>query len=107
MFSIRTISAGIAAIAAPGIAVQWDRAGAYFWKRGDDGMARRASIIILQRTDDRVLVEGDIVPGEIIVTEGADRVRAGVELPAIPLPVVPLNTKQKNVGAAPSQVISQ
>lgn len=81
VFAIRAVSEGVTVIAAPGIAVQWDRAGAYLWKRNEEGKAERASIVIVQRTDDRVLIEGDIAAGDAIVTEGADRVRAGLSLP--------------------------
>ncbi len=82
VFAVSTTSEGRAAIAVPGLALQWDRAGAYVWRRGKDGVAERAGVVILQRTDEVVLVEGEIEPGDVIVSEGADRVRGGVPLPA-------------------------
>lgn len=81
VLAVSTTAKGEPAVAAPGLAVQWDRAGAYVWRRSEDGVAERAGIVILQRTDETVLVEGDLKPGDVIVSEGADRVRGGVPLP--------------------------
>ncbi|MEL7492009.1 MAG: efflux RND transporter periplasmic adaptor subunit [Pseudomonadota bacterium] len=81
VFTVSTYSDGAPALAVPGLSVQWDRAGAYVWKRDQDGKAVRASVQILQRTDNVVLVEGDLKAGDAIVADGADRVRAGVPLP--------------------------
>lgn len=85
VFTVTATKDGEQAIALPGLAVQWDRAGAYVWKRNNEGVAARASIVILQRTDNVVLVEGDITAEDIVAADGADRVRAGVPLPARPL----------------------
>ena len=84
VFAVSTTSAGAPAVSVPGLAIQWDRAGAYVWKRSADGVAVRADIKILQRTDDIVLVEGSLEPGDSVVSEGADRVRGGLPLPAPP-----------------------
>ena len=81
VFAVSTTKKGENAIAVPGLAVQWNRSGAFVWKRNAEGKAARASVVILQRTDDVVLVEGDIKPGDAIVADGADRVREGVPLP--------------------------
>ncbi|MEM8770294.1 MAG: efflux RND transporter periplasmic adaptor subunit [Pseudomonadota bacterium] len=84
VFTVETTAEGEPAVSLPGLAIQWDRAGAYVWRRGRDGVAERASVVILQRTDDIVLVEGDVKVGDAIAVEGADRVRRGVPLPASP-----------------------
>lgn len=81
VFAVETTSEAKRAIALPGLAIQWDRSGAYVWRRGAEGQSERASIVILQRNDDEVIVEGDIAAGDVIVGEGADRVRAGMILP--------------------------
>ncbi len=81
VLAISTTAMGEQAVAAPGLSVQWDRAGAYVWRRNKDGVAERAGVVILQRTDETVLVEGELKPGDVIVSEGADRVRRGVPLP--------------------------
>ncbi|WP_425410269.1 efflux RND transporter periplasmic adaptor subunit [Hyphococcus sp.] len=79
--AVSTTAEGEPAIAVPGLSVQWDRAGAYVWRRGEDGAAERAGVIILQRTEDMVLVEGDLQADDVIVSEGADRIRGSVPLP--------------------------
>ena len=81
VYAVSTTSRGAPAVALPGLAIQWDRAGAYVWKRNAEGKAMRAAVVILQRTDDVVMVEGAVSPGDEVVAEGADRVRAGVDLP--------------------------
>lgn len=81
VFTVSTTAEGESAVAAPGLSIQWDRSGAFVWRRGPDGAAERASVVILQRTDDIVLVEGDLRAGDVIAAEGADRVRRGVPLP--------------------------
>lgn len=81
VYAVSTTSRGAPAVALPGLAIQWDRAGAYVWKRNAEGTAMRASVVILQRTDDIVLVEGALAPGDEVVSEGADRVRVGSPLP--------------------------
>lgn len=92
--AVMTAADGEPAVAVPGFAVQWDRRGAYVWRRSNDGAAERAGIVILQRTGDRVLVEGALKVGDVVVAEGANRVRIGVPLPA------PDNTKENNAAGA-------
>lgn len=82
VFAVSTTAQGEPAIAVPGLAIQWDRSGAFVWRRNNDAAAERVSVVILQRTDDTVLVEGDVRAGDAIVVEGADRVRRGAPLPA-------------------------
>jgi RND family efflux transporter MFP subunit len=84
VLAVTTTADGEPAIAVPGLAIQWDRSGAYVWRRGRGDTAERAGVVILQRTDETVLVEGELQLGDAIVAEGADRVRAGVPLPAGP-----------------------
>ncbi len=94
IFAVSTVSRGAPAVSVPGLAIQWDRAGSYVWKRGADGAAMRAEVEILQRTDNIVLVAGEIEPGDAVVSEGADRVRAGVPLPDA--------TRRRKAGGAPT-----
>ncbi|PQA88508.1 efflux RND transporter periplasmic adaptor subunit [Hyphococcus luteus] len=81
VFAVSTTSKGEPAVSVPGLAIQWDRNGPYVWKRGEDGRAERADVSIIQRTDNIVLVRGAVEPGDMIVWEGSDRVRAGFPLP--------------------------
>lgn len=65
---------------APSLAVLYDRAGAYVWRRNSDGAAERTPVTVVRRTDSAVLVEGPLSEGDLIVSEGADQVRPGVPL---------------------------
>ncbi|MFN0024348.1 MAG: efflux RND transporter periplasmic adaptor subunit [Parvularculaceae bacterium] len=81
-YAVTTTSAGTRALSVPGLAVQWDRTGAYVWKVGPDGAATRSSVSILQRRDDVAVISGDIAAGERVIVEGADRVRPGMMFPS-------------------------
>ncbi|WP_375202040.1 efflux RND transporter periplasmic adaptor subunit [Hyphococcus sp.] len=83
IFAVSTTSSGKPAVSVPGLAIQWDRSGPFVWRRGPEGAAESASVEILQRTDDTVLVSGAVKPGDLIVWEGADRVREGMPLPGL------------------------
>ncbi|WP_411816587.1 efflux RND transporter periplasmic adaptor subunit [Hyphococcus sp. DH-69] len=83
IFSVSTTSQGQEAVSVPGLAIQWDRAGPFVWRRGLDGKAQKVNIAILQRTDEKVLVEGDLNVGDYVVSEGADRVRSEFPLPEV------------------------
>lgn len=77
-FAVSTLIEGEPAVAAPGLAVQWDRSGSFVWKLDGTGAAVRAAVTIAQRTDEVALLVGDLKPGEKIIAEGADRVRPGM-----------------------------
>lgn len=80
-YAVSTTNDGAPALSAPGLAVQWDRTGAYVWKIGADGAAARTSVTVLQRRDDLAIIEGDLAAGDIVIVEGADRVRPGMSFP--------------------------
>lgn len=80
-YAVRTTNAGAMALGLPGLAVQWDRTGAYVWKLAEDGAAVRATVTILQRRDDVAIVDGDLRQGDVVIVEGADRVRPGMKFP--------------------------
>ncbi len=61
------------------LAVQWAADGSYVWAVRD-GTARRVSVTIRQRDADRVLVGGDLVPGDEVVVEGVQTLRPGAEV---------------------------
>ena len=81
--AVSTAAEGEPAIAIPGLALQWDRRGAYVWRRSNEGVAERVGVVILQRNEEQVLVEGELKVGDNIVSEGADRVRINVPLPQV------------------------
>ncbi len=95
-YAVTTTNEGAAALAVPGLAVQWDRTGAYVWKVAADGSASRASVTILQRNDDVAVIAGDVAAGDRVIVEGADRVRPGMRFPG------PSAGRQGSAGAAPA-----
>lgn len=61
----------------PEIAVQWGADGAYIWTV-EEGKAQRNAVNIVQRKQGQVLVEADLSPDAIIITEGIHRLRPGL-----------------------------
>lgn len=61
------------------LSVQWSREGAYVWVIRA-GKAQRLGVTILQRSADRVLVQADFQPGDLVVIEGVQSVRPGAEV---------------------------
>ncbi len=59
--------------------VQWGADGAYVWTI-DDRTARRIPIEIVQRREGRVLIDTALGPDTIVVVEGIQRMRNGVEV---------------------------
>ena len=60
----------------PETGVQWGANGAYVWS-ADNGEARRVPVQVIQRREGRVLVDGDLAVGSIVVVEGTQSVRDG------------------------------
>lgn len=58
------------------VSIQWDSKGSYVWKVVE-GKAHRSSVRIIQRNPENVLVDGELKPGDVVVTEGVQRVREG------------------------------
>ncbi len=58
------------------LAIQWGADGAYVWT-GVDGKATEVPVRIVQRNNDDVLVDADLAPGTMVVTEGVQMLRAG------------------------------
>lgn len=61
------------------LAVQWGTDGSFIWVIRD-GRARRTPVTIIQRNADSVLVDGPLVVGDNVVTEGIQTVREGAEI---------------------------
>ena len=57
--------------------LQWGADGAYVWTVVD-GSAIRVPVQIVQRREGRVLIDGNLVDGAIIVVEGTQRMRDGI-----------------------------
>ena len=58
------------------LAIQWDTNGAYIWVIRN-GKADHLPIHILQRDSDAVLIDGDLSPSDVVVTEGVQALRKG------------------------------
>jgi RND family efflux transporter MFP subunit len=61
----------------PGLAVQWDRRGAYVWRLTASNAVERVDIAIVSRNGDRVMVDAQLKAGDKIVFEGGDQLRSG------------------------------
>ncbi len=61
----------------PGLAVQWDRRGAYVWRVTPKNEVERIDIAIVSRNGDRVMVDADLKAGDKVVQEGGDQLRPG------------------------------
>ena len=61
------------------LAVQWAAEGSYVWAVRD-GAAQRVAVTIRQRDAGRVLVEGELTPGDTVVVEGVQSLRPGAEV---------------------------
>ncbi len=75
-FSVTMRFPGESFAAVDPLAIQWNAAGAYVWT-GVDGKAVQVPVRIVQRDDDAVLVDADLAPGTLVVTEGVQMLRAG------------------------------
>jgi RND family efflux transporter MFP subunit len=58
------------------LAIQWSADGAFVWV-ADDGKAKQVPVRIVQRDNDKVLVDAPLAPGTPVVTEGVQMLRAG------------------------------
>lgn len=59
------------------IGVHWGADGAYVWSVVDGGAAK-VPVRVVQRREGRVLVEGELKDGDVIVVEGTQRMREGI-----------------------------
>lgn len=59
--------------------VQWGTDGAYIWAVSD-GKADRKPVRIIERREGLVLVDGNLASGDIVVVEGVQRMREGIDV---------------------------
>lgn len=76
-FSISVRLPGEKAPLVPGLAVQWDRRGAYVWRLAPKDAVERVDIAIVSRNGDRVMVDADLKAGDKVIHEGGDQLRPG------------------------------
>jgi RND family efflux transporter MFP subunit len=61
------------------LAIQWDSSGSFIW-RIKNNKSERVSAGIIERNPENVLVDADIAPGDLIATEGLQRLKDGGEV---------------------------
>ncbi len=65
------------------VAVMWSRDGAYLW-RATDGKAEKVFVELVRRERGRILVDGKLTAGDLVVVEGVQGLRAGQALDPTP-----------------------
>ncbi|MBO6718676.1 MAG: efflux RND transporter periplasmic adaptor subunit [Rhizobiaceae bacterium] len=58
------------------LSIQWGSDGAFVWSI-DNGVGRRVPVRVIQRNTDTVLIDAEIAPGTMVVTEGIHSIREG------------------------------
>jgi multidrug efflux pump subunit AcrA (membrane-fusion protein) len=64
----------------PELALLWERDGAYIWRINQEGKAERVTVALVKRVQGRILVDGDLAAGQLVVVEGTQRLRPGREV---------------------------
>lgn len=83
-FSITLSFAGEAHPAVDPLAIQWGSAGSFVWVVRE-GKAMQLPAGIVQRNADSVLIAADLLPGDLVVTEGVQALRPGAEVQVAPV----------------------
>ena len=76
-FSVSVQLSGEKSPVVPGLAIQWDRTGAYVWRLTADDTVERVDAAILARDGDRVFIDAALKPGDRLVHEGGGLLAAG------------------------------
>jgi RND family efflux transporter MFP subunit len=61
------------------LALLWERDGAYVWRIAQ-GKAERVNVALVKRDGGRILVDGELAAGQLVVVEGTQRLREGREV---------------------------
>jgi RND family efflux transporter MFP subunit len=67
----------------PGIAIQWDRAGAFVWALDEGSKVKRVGVTIRRRENDTVAVEAALKDGDQVVIEGTQGLRDGASVTVV------------------------
>lgn len=78
-FAVRLIQESDPLPALPSTAITWSRTGSSVWIDAD-GVAKQVPVTILFRRDDTVWIDAEIAEGTKVVTEGAQKLRAGARI---------------------------
>lgn len=75
------------------VALQWGADGAYIWVVAD-GRARRVDVRLVQRQEDRVLIEGELPAETQVVAEGMQSMREGLAVRALDAAALALDPRE-------------
>ncbi|MGH1349859.1 MAG: efflux RND transporter periplasmic adaptor subunit [Methyloligellaceae bacterium] len=78
-FAVEIIIPGETRATIPELALQWGKGESYVW-RINDGKAQRVIVKMVRRISSNILIEGDIKKGDLIVIEGVQRLRPGIQV---------------------------
>lgn len=78
-FNVQLSLVGETFPAVPPLAVQWSSDGPFVWI-AREGKAVKTPVVLRQRNATSVLVEGELSPGDDVVTEGVQMLRPGSEI---------------------------
>jgi RND family efflux transporter MFP subunit len=67
----------------PGLAIQWDRAGAFVWALTEGNTIKRVGVTIRRRENDTVAVEAALKDGDGVVIEGMQGLREGAKVTVV------------------------
>lgn len=81
-FSVRLFHQSDPLAVVPSTAITWSRNGPGIWV-DNNGVAEKVSATILFRRDERIWVDAELPVGAMIVTEGAQKLRAGSRIVAV------------------------
>jgi len=82
-------------VAVPDVSVQWGADGAYVWVVKDDRTAHRVDVALVRRLSGRLLISGGVQAGDIIVSEGMQAVREGLQLNVLDAQALDRDTRQQ------------
>ncbi|TYB85770.1 efflux RND transporter periplasmic adaptor subunit [Oceaniovalibus sp. ACAM 378] len=80
-FAVRIINESDPLAVLPSTAITWSRSGSSVWIE-NSGVAEQIPVTILFRRDQQVWIKADIATGTMVVTEGAQKLRAGSRITA-------------------------
>jgi RND family efflux transporter MFP subunit len=78
-FAVRILQESDPLPAVPATAITWSRAGSSVWIDAD-GKAEQVAVTILYRRDSTVWIDADIAAGTAVISEGAQKLRAGAAI---------------------------
>ncbi len=82
-FDVKVLLTGEMLATIPAIALHWDKSGSYVWLLSE-GKVRRQDVSVLDRESDVVFVGGDIVSGDVVITETTQDLRDGLTVRVLP-----------------------